>query len=151
MQDKIRQVALRWLARRDYSQHEIAQKLALKGYPQDAIHHIINDLVTKGLIKDQRFAEHYRHWRQSKGFGPLRISAELQIRGVSTETIAEVIQITDNIWFTEARKVWQKHFKNKPPSDFHHRAKQMRFLQHKGFTREQITAAIPGNRNTDDE
>jgi regulatory protein len=52
--------------------------------------------------------------------------------------IAEVTQITDNAWFAAAYKVWRKHFKGILPTDFLLRAKQMRFLQYRGFTREQI-------------
>lgn len=115
-----------------------------KGYASDDIATVITDFTQAGLISDQRFAENYCYWRRGKGFGPLRISQELQARGVSDETIAELIQITDNAWFTEARRVWQKQFKGKQPSDFKSRAKQMRFLQYRGFTQEQIKSVFLG-------
>jgi regulatory protein len=59
--------------------------------------------------------------------------------------IAKQLQITDNAWFTEARNVWQKHFKGKLPTDFESRAKQMRFLHYRGFTREQIESVFRQN------
>lgn len=76
----------------------------------------------------------------------MRIAAELNARGIGAEMIAEVIQITDNAWFTEALKVWRKQFKGIIPTDFTHRAKQMRFLQYRGFTREQIEFAVTGRQ-----
>ena len=133
---------LNWLARRDYSQHEIAQKLKAKAYSAQAISTIITKLAQAGLINEQRFTENYIHWRRAKGFGPLRISAELQARGILPEKIAEQLQITDNAWLTEVRKVWQKHFKGKLPDNFKHQAKQIRFLQYRGFTREQIESVL---------
>jgi regulatory protein len=95
-----------------------------------------------GLISDQRFAECYTRSRCNKGYGPLRISMELQARGISPETIAEVLQITDNTWLAEVQKVWRKHFKGRLPADFVNRAKQMRFLQYRGFTRDQIESVF---------
>lgn len=103
---------------------------------------MITALVQEGLINEQRFTENYIRWRRGKGYGPLRISAELQTRGILPEMIAEHLQITDNAWFAEARKVWQKYFKGKMPEEFKLRAKQMRFLQYRGFTREQIAAVF---------
>lgn len=103
---------------------------------------MIADLVQAGLINEQRFTENYIYWRQGKGFGPLRISAELQARRIPPEMIAEQLQITDNAWFTQVRKVWQKHYKGQIASDFKIRAKQMRFLQNRGFTREQIESVF---------
>lgn len=98
----------------------------------------MTNLVQEGWINELRFTDNYIHSRRIKGYGPLRIARELQTRGISAEMIAEQLQITDNAWFTEAQKVWQKHFKGQLPSDFKLRAKQIRFLQYRGFTREQI-------------
>lgn len=133
---------LNWLARRDYSQHEITKKLKAKAYSTQAIAIIITKLAQAGLINEQRFTENYIHWRKAKGFGPLRIAAELQARGILPEKIAEQLQITDNAWLTEARKVWQKQFKGKFADDFKQKAKQIRFLQYRGFTQEQIKSVL---------
>jgi len=139
--DHIRRVILRWLARRDYSQQEIRQKLKLKGAEQE-IDTVLSELVQMGLINDSRFAENYIRWRCAKGFGPLRICLELQARGLTNEMIAEHLNITDNAWIINARAIWQKHFKASKPADFKQRAKQMRFLQYRGFTQEQINNAL---------
>lgn len=130
------------LTRRDYSQQEIRQKLLVKGFFSHDIDAILSDFVQTGLINEARFIENYIHWRRAKGYGPLRISMELQGRGIATEMIAEHLDITDNAWFIDAHHVWHKHFKGKLPTDFKHRVKHMRFLQYRGFTREQIEYAL---------
>ena len=56
--------------------------------------------------------------------------------------IAEQLEITDNAWFECARKSWQKRFKGQLAKDFKARAKQMRFLQYRGFTPEQIESVL---------
>lgn len=100
------------------------------------------DLTHSGYLNDQRLIENFIRSRQTRGYGPERIRLELQKRGLEVETIAEQLQITDNAWLVEARKVWQKHFKGQKPKDFKTKAKQMRFLQYRGFTQEQIESVL---------
>lgn len=141
----IRRAALNLLARRDYTQHELKQKLKNKGFSLVEMEPIIIDLIHAGLINDQRFTENYIYSRRTKGYGPIRISIELQHFGVSEDVIAEHLEITDNAWFTEVRKVWQKHFKGKLATDYKDRAKQMRYLQYRGFTQEHIESIFKEN------
>lgn len=141
---KIRRVILFWLARRDYSRQELAQKLKAKPYPEAEIHSVLTEFMQSGYINETRFTENYIHWRRNKGYGPVRISMELQNRGIPLDVIAEHLDISDNAWLTQAQTVWRKHFKGKTPTDFKARAKQMRFLQYRGFTREQIEGVMGG-------
>lgn len=108
----------------------------------DAIETVLTQLIQSGLLNEQRFVEHYIHFRLNKGYGPLRIKMELQARGLTSEMIAEQLKITDNAWFDEILKVWQKHFKGKIAKEPKLRAKQIRFLQQRGFTREQIESVL---------
>lgn len=128
------------LARRDYTQYEIIQKLKLR-YAIEDISTVIIELVQAGYINESRFSENYLRYRRAKGYGPLRIIMELEARGITPEMIAEQVEITDNAWVLEAQKTWQKHFKSKP-TDFKSKAKQMRFLLNRGFTREQIKSVF---------
>ncbi len=132
------QAALRLLANRNYSQHDLTKKLQAKGYAYDAVGSAITDLIQAGYLNDDRFAENYIHYRRQKGYGPKRIQLELQIRGITDATIAEHLNITDNSWQYEAQKVWLKHFKGQRPTHLKDKAKQVRFLQYRGFTQEQI-------------
>ncbi len=142
MNNDIRQAILNMLARRDYSEKDITQKLLGKKYPAEDIQPVIEHLIKEGLIKDSRFAESYSHARYNKGYGPLHIKMELQTRGISAEIIAEVLEIADNKWLDLVRKVWQKRFKGITPENYNELAKQMRFLQQRGFTQEQIESLL---------
>lgn len=139
----------------------------------------MKELMTAGYINDLRFSENYLTKRMHKGYGPKRISAELKARGISSQMIAELIKITDNIWFLAAEKIWRKHFRhhsqfksnnqlNSTNDDAHYtphpllsnkekpfyqkndlkkaylkqKAKQIRFLQYRGFLEEHIDAII---------
>ncbi|EKD73723.1 MAG: recombination regulator RecX [uncultured bacterium] len=126
------------LARRDHSAKELLYKLLHKGFCEADIHSMITALVEEKWINHDRFIENYIHHRRIKGFGPLRIQIELIQRGISTELIEHHLKIADNAWFTEIYKVWQKRFKNTAPCNIKTQAQQMRFLQQRGFTVEQI-------------
>lgn len=134
----IRLTALNLLARREHSVTELTRKLNTKKYDASQIQTVIDALTREGLLSNDRFIETFVHHRRNKGFGPLRIEAELIERGIPKELIEQELNITDNAWFTEAKRVWQKRFKNKIPTDFKARAQQMRFLHYRGYTHEQI-------------
>ena len=139
------------LARRDHSKLELTKKLNAKRYPPHEIEIVVSDLIQAGLLSDLRFTENYISSRRKKGYGPLRITFDLQSRGISHEMIAEELKIADNAWLAEARLVWQKHFKGKIPKNFKDKAKQIRFLQYRGFTQEQIENALEYSQQQDPE
>lgn len=138
----IRRDALNYLSRRDHSRTELAQKLRRKHYSLDAIDRLLTDLAQAGFLSDQRFAENYCYSRRTKGYGPLRITLELEARGVHADIITDIINLSDNTWLTEAQQLWRKRFKATLPTDYKTRAKQMRFLQYRGYTQEQIEFVI---------
>ena len=139
---EIRRAAMNLLARREHSEIELARKLRRKGFAEDHIQQAMLQLIQENLLSNHRFIENYIHFRRAKGFGPLRIQAELIERGIHEELIDHHLKITDNAWFAEVREVWRKRFKNQMPQDFKTRAAQMRFLYSRGFTSEQIESVF---------
>jgi regulatory protein len=133
-----RATALNLLARREHSERELRRKLLAKGFDQTDIQTTLSALINEGLLSNTRFIEAYVHHRRQKGYGPLRIQAELNARGISEDLIEHHLNIADNAWLTHAHHVWKKRFKGTFPRDFKARAQQMRFLQYRGFTAEQI-------------
>ncbi len=136
--DKIKITVYRFLTQREYSSLKIEQKLIDHGFQETDIKPVLKELSLEGILNDRRFAENYIRYRQSQGFGPLRIHEELKAKGLSKEMIEDHLNITDNAWLAEVNKVWQKRFRGKPPSSLKERGKQFRFLQYRGFTQEQI-------------
>jgi regulatory protein len=126
------------LARREHSTSELTRKLRSKQFDRDDIQTALQILNNEGLLNDGRFTECYIHFRRQKGYGPLRIHSELIERGITEDMIEHHLNITDNAWFTVARRTWQKRFKGIIPRDLKTRIQQMRFLQYRGFTQEQI-------------
>lgn len=130
----LRRAACALLARRDYTQQEIAQKLCDKGYDADHIAQIVAELTATNLLNDQRFTENYIRYKRNQGYGPKYIQRALAARGITAAIIADELNIADNSWLIDIRRLWQKRFKGHHPTDYKQRAKQMRFLYARGFT-----------------
>lgn len=130
------------LFRREHSREELSRKLRQRSYEQDAIDEAITILGEEGLFSEVRFVENYIHRRSNTGYGPLRILSELHQRGISTELAEQYLDDASIEWREIAMGVRQKRFGNALPSGLTERAKQMRFLQYRGFSSEQIRAVM---------
>jgi regulatory protein len=139
IQLRLRRVVLNLLARRDHTYQELIKKLQKRFLLAD-IKLMLDKLIQQDFINEERFTNNFIEVRRRKGFGPKRIKLELQNRGIKDQMIAEHLKMTDNAWLNEIRKTWQTYFKNKLPINFKEQAKQMRFLQYRGFTLEQINS-----------
>lgn len=137
--------AIGLLARREHSSAELQQKLQQAGHEPDKIHGALATLQQNGLQDDQRFAEAYIRSRLLRGYGELRIRQELKQKGVADDLANLSIQQAEIDWFALAAEVRRKRFGEQCPDDFKDRARQMRFLQYRGFTHDQITESFKLN------
>ena len=83
--------ALDILSRREHSVLELKQKLKKKYDIEDDIEETISRLKKNNLLNDYRFSESYVVYRKRKGFGPIKISKELESKGVAEVIIFEVL------------------------------------------------------------
>lgn len=134
--------ALRLLARRDHSIQELRQKLHKKGVESEWIDPVLERLLEEDWLNELRFAESFTRSRVARGLGPYRIRRELQERGVSEGDIEKAMTPFEDGWFDLATEVKERKFGTAREKDFRERAKQQRFLQYRGFSHEQIRAAV---------
>ena len=137
-----RRVALDLLARREHSAAELRRKLIRRGVVAERAEELVAGLAGERLQSDVRFAEQYVASRCERGYGPLRIVAELRQRGVLDELIARFLQANDPDWAERARAARRKRFGAEIPTGPGERARQARFLHYRGFTSEQIHGAL---------
>lgn len=129
------------LARREHSLAELRAKLAARGFDADEIDAALDGLSREGLADEARFIEAFVASRIRKGYGPSKIRAELIGRGIAAQAAAEGLAGTGD-WMALARAVREKRFGTALPRDFRERARQMRFLEYRGFTGEQIRSCF---------
>ena len=135
---RLRYAALNFLARREHSRKELSQKLLRQGDDESLIEEVILALEQEGLQSDTRFAKMYARARFDKGLGPIRVSGELNERGIASELIDECLDEYEELWLDAMARVRQARFSASRPATFSEQAKQMRFLQYRGFSTGQI-------------
>lgn len=140
---QIKNSLYRFLAFRNHSSVELSRKLTAQGFEQEAIASLIAEFTALGLIDDGKFTLDYIAIKSSRGYGPLKIKQELLSRGIEQDLIAAKLNIADNdFWYEIGNKVWQKKFKCHKPQSSAEKMRQLRFLQSRGFTYEQINYII---------
>ncbi len=135
-------ISVRLLSRREYARKEIRLKLAQRGFAEDIIDSVLDQLLANGYQSDARFAMHFTRFRASKGYGPKRIRLELQQKGVDADVIDSGFEQSDVDWYARVAEVCQKKFKGQVADNWEEKARQTRFLDYRGFTTEQIESCL---------
>ena len=132
--------ALRYLAAREHSKKELADKLLRFAEEEDDLEGLLGWLEAEGFLSDVRFAHSLVRTR-IKGYGNSRIKYELRQHQVhdSLEDAA-VLELMQNE-YARARQVREKKF-GEIPADAGERARQMNFLQRRGFSNDAIRKAM---------
>ena len=133
MSRSISEVAIGLLARREHSRTELRRKLKKKGFDEDNIDQVIEQLQTNNLLSDERFTETYINMRKHKGYGPLRIEQELRERGVDAELADQFLDKNNQEWRTVMRQQYSKKYGDEPAMEYADRARQAKYLQSRGF------------------
>ncbi len=133
-----RNTAMDLLARRDHSRRQLFEKLRMRSFRNEEIEDALDQLEAERLLDDARFCESYVHQRIQRGFGPLKIRRELVERGVASDLIEQ--QMAENVdrWAQLMEAQRQRKFGEDMPEDYSETAKQVRFLQNRGFSPEAV-------------
>lgn len=143
--------AMELLAIREHSRAELKEKFRQRDYPAELVEAVLDDFADRNLQSDERFAEVYVRSRTGRGYGELKIRAELQARGVSGEMIGIAIEASDTDWYAKAEAALYKKFLTRIDAQQVRsqkiRGKMQRFLQNRGYNPDQIISAV--NRMVD--
>ncbi|MDS1310258.1 MULTISPECIES: regulatory protein RecX [Marinobacter] len=139
---KVRSVALRLLARREHSRQELALKLRQRKLEASIISLVLDDYESEGWLDDNRFADVYSRQRIDLGYGPLKVLAELQQRGIR-HAPACVDELADADWIRNALLLREKRFGlSDLGDDWDERLRQARFFTRRGFTASQVERVL---------
>jgi regulatory protein len=132
--------AMRMLARREYSRAELRSRLLPHAQPDEDVETVLEALEARGWLSDARAAEQMLQTRRSR-FGSQRIAHEMRQKGIGEGLIAEALPQLREGELEAARTVWQKKFGSEP-ADAKEKARQVRFLQSRGFGLDTIFKVI---------
>lgn len=138
----VRKRAMDLLARREHARAELIVKLCRRGYGKGDIETVLDELESEGLLSDVRFARAAVASKAQRGIGPVRIRAELRQAGVADAIVVAALDDTENDWDERAGVARRKRYGEGLPEDYPEKARQMRFLQRRGFEMDQIIAAL---------
>ena len=127
---------MRFLAQREHSRAELTQKLAAHAESHEQIEALLDDLVRQGFLSDARYAEAVARTRGAR-FGSQRVANELRQKGVADSLANETTKELREGDLATARVIWQKKF-GSFPKDAKEKARQVRFLQSRGFSLDTI-------------
>ena len=128
----LRERALGYLSRREYSYKELQQKLQGYAEEQDDLPALLEDFKKRGWLSEERYTEQIVHARKGK-FGSLRIAHELREHGVAEDLVAKAVAEVKSDEVANARAICRKKF-DALPTTREQWAKQARFLQSRGFS-----------------
>lgn len=142
------QYAIFMLSRRDYSTSELQRRIERrireteKDSPTapECLPQVIERLLESQYLDDSRTIYSFFRSYLNKSYGPLRIRQELRLKGFPSEIIERVLEETDTDWYALCQDLKEKKFGAAKPKDFKERAKQIRYLQYRGFTSDYINA-----------
>ncbi len=136
----LRERALRLLARREHSRFELSRKLERAGFAPADIAQLLDQFEAKNWLSDQRFAESYVADHRARA-GSIKLAYDLRQRGVPDSIIEAMLAENRDSEHERARTAWQKKF-GAAPADATEKARQIRFLQSRGFTLDIIRHVI---------
>lgn len=125
--------ALGLLARREHSAVELKRKLQQKGYNSSDIDAELSQLQQDGSLSDRRFTEAYVNMRMNRGYGPMRILAELRDRGIPAELANEYLNQETLDWYAVLNRQYIKKYAGVPITDHLDKSKRIAYLQARGF------------------
>lgn len=138
----LRSRALRFLARREHSREELRRKLSAHAAEGEDVNGVLDDLAQRGWLSDARFAEQAAR-AKARRFGPLRVAQFLKARGLADEIIQAGVQAAGAEGHASIEAIWRTRYRD-APLDEREKARQVRFLQGRGFPLDEIFRFLKG-------
>jgi regulatory protein len=165
----LRERALRILVRREYSRLELRRRLLEHAASEEELDALLDTLEQKKQLSDQRYAES-RARVLGRKYSSARIGQELRRQGVGDADMAQAMHDARAADLQRARTIWQRKFGSRPSFGLNddgsnnasndassdrtnntaaERARQIRFLQSRGFSFDIIRQVIAGSADFD--
>jgi regulatory protein len=137
---RLRSYAFAVLTRKEFSKAELIEKLATYAANREEVINLVNELSEQNYQSDQRVAEIVLSSQKRKGKGPQRIKLALKNKKINSDLIQDELKEID--WAEQAYQLKIKKFGYAVEKDAKLKAKQIRFLQYRGFDMDAIMKAI---------
>lgn len=144
---RLRSYAFAVLTRKEYSKADLIEKLMTLAQSREEVLTLVDELSENNYQSDQRVAEMTVRSQVRKGKGPNRIKLALRAKHLDKSLVQEDIAEID--WYEQAYQLKVKKYGFEVSKDPKIKAKQIRFLQYRGFEMDAIMKAISRKENED--
>lgn len=142
-------LAVRWLARREFSRAELAERMRRRGVAAEDVERALDELAAAGYLSDTRYAHAVVAQRAGR-YGRRAIVHALKERGIGAADVdAALAPLAGADEFAEAQALWRRRF-GTAPADDRERARQVRFLQSRGYGLSVALRVVRGAKAIDD-
>ncbi|MEB3766508.1 regulatory protein RecX [Acinetobacter sp. MD2] len=145
---RLRSYAFALLAKREYSKQELHNKLACYAIHLDEVIALVDELEQQHYQSDERMAKMVLSSQVRQGKGPRRITQALQKKAIDQEYIETELDEID--WLSQAYQLKVKKFGALVSRDQKEIAKQIRYLQYRGYDMDVIFKAIKKEADEDE-
>lgn len=134
--------AVGYLSRREHSRAELARKLAPHAETAEEVEVLLDALERENWLSNERFVDSLVHRRASR-YGAARVIQEAKTHQLGNDQLRDLQDRLRDTEMERAAEVWRKRF-GMPPDSPEARAKQIRFMMARGFSRAVIARIIRG-------
>jgi regulatory protein len=135
--EQLKARALRHLVRREHSRAELARKLAAHAGSRQDLEALLDALVAKKQLSDERYAEE-RARVLARKYGAAKIRHDLKARGISDGIVGAVSSEGE---LERARAILERKYRE-PAASREERARRARFLQGRGFSTDVVARLV---------
>jgi regulatory protein len=126
-------VALRLLARRDYSRAELAQRLVRRGVTAAEVEPLLDEFEQLGYLSDARYAGALVRQREGR-LARRAIARDLRDKGIGADAARDALSsLGARDELADATALWVRRF-GTAPADEREKARQVRFLLSRGYS-----------------
>jgi regulatory protein len=129
--------ALRHLVRREHSRAELARKLAPHAGSREELEALLDALVARKQLCDERYAEE-RARVLARKYGAAKIRHDLKAKGISDGIVGAVSSEGE---LERARAILERKYRE-PAASREERARRARFLQGRGFSTDIVARLV---------
>lgn len=134
--------AITLLAKKDYSSGSLHRLLSKLTEKEEDVDRVVRRLSDNHYLNDTQLINNLIDKHIKKLHGPTRIKQEIRQKGFPQELIEQKIEASGIDWYSLAKEARIKKFSDTPPSEQKEKAKQIRYLQYKGFSMDMIFEAF---------
>ncbi len=135
--------ALALISRRELGRSEFIAKLISREFDKTEVEGAADWCEAQGFINESRYVESTAR-RLSSRYGTSRVVQTLRSKGVTDDAINQAVPDLKANELVQARALWARKF-GAPPANASEKAKQVRFLQSRGFGFDIIKRVISGS------